>query len=64
LGELYLEKPIFQGSSSYNQLEKIIEVTGVPNIEEMSEVIESETSLAILKSLVDKMDKTRVSLKR
>jgi serine/threonine protein kinase len=55
LGELYLERPIFQGTSSLNQLEKIMEVTGAPDLDAMAEIIESETSMTVLKSLVDKI---------
>lgn len=35
LGELYLGRPIFQGSSTFNQLEKIIQITGIPNIDKI-----------------------------
>lgn len=53
LGELYLGKPIFQGSSTFNQLEKIIKITGIPNIDRISEIIQSETSIAVLKSFIN-----------
>lgn len=46
---MYLGRPIFAGTSCFNQLEKIIEVTGKPS-HDISDIIASETSQAVLKS--------------
>jgi mitogen-activated protein kinase 15 len=35
LGELYLGKPVFPGSSTLNQLSRIIEITGKPNVDDL-----------------------------
>jgi len=36
LGEMLLGKPLFPGSSTMNQLEKVVEVTGMPTAEAVS----------------------------
>ena len=38
LGELYLGKPVFPGSSTLNQITRIIEVTGKPKLEDLQEI--------------------------
>lgn len=53
LGEMYSGKPIFQGTSTFNQLEKIIKITGIPDIDKISDIIQSETSIAVLKSFIN-----------
>lgn len=36
LGEMLLGKPLFPGSSTMNQLEKVVEVTGMPTADAVS----------------------------
>ena len=36
MGEMLLGKPLFPGSSTMNQLEKVVEVTGLPTAEAVS----------------------------
>jgi len=50
LGEMLLGKPIFPGTSTLNQLDRIIEITGKPTQEDI-EVIGSESAGNILKPL-------------
>jgi mitogen-activated protein kinase 15 len=38
LGELLLGRPVFPGSSTLNQLSRIIEVTGRPELDELKEI--------------------------
>lgn len=38
LAEMYLNRPLFPGSSTLNQISRIIEVTGTPTEEELSEI--------------------------
>ena len=38
LAEIYLNRPLFPGSSTLNQISRIIEVTGTPNEEDLSEI--------------------------
>lgn len=64
LAEMYIGRPLFQGSSTFNQLEKIIEISGLPNIDKISEIIKSETSIAVLKSFVDDASNNLIMAKR
>jgi len=50
LGELLVGKPIFQGKSSLNQIEKVLELVGKPKAEDI-ESIESPHAETILNSL-------------
>jgi len=50
LGEIVNGKPLFPGSSTLNQLDKIIEATGQPTAEDL-EVIDSPLSMNLLSSL-------------
>lgn len=50
LGEIINGKPLFPGSSTLNQLDKIIEATGQPTAEDL-EVIDSPLSMNLLSSL-------------
>ncbi|EAL48573.1 mitogen-activated protein kinase, putative [Entamoeba histolytica HM-1:IMSS-B] len=50
LGEIINGKPLFPGSSTLNQLDKIIEATGQPSAEDL-EVIDSPLSMNLLSSL-------------
>ena len=38
IAELYLNRPLFPGSSTLNQISRIIEVTGTPNKEDLDEI--------------------------
>ncbi|KAL7722643.1 Mitogen-activated protein kinase [Entamoeba marina] len=53
LGEIINGKPLFPGSSTLNQLDKIIEATGQPTSEDL-EVIDSPLSMNLLSSLPPK----------
>lgn len=50
LGELYLGKPVFPGSSTLNQLSRIIEVTGKPSVDDLQE-IHSPLAMTMFESL-------------
>lgn len=50
LGEMNLGKPMFQGTSTLNQIEKVLEVTGKPTKEEIAS-IQSAQAGAIIDSL-------------
>jgi len=50
LGELFAGKPMFPGTSTMNQLEKIIEITGKPKVEEIDS-IKSPFALTMLEGL-------------
>ena len=50
LGELLAGKPIFPGTSTLNQLDRVIEVTGRPNQEDI-ESIQSSLAVTMLESL-------------
>lgn len=50
LGELLVGKPIFQGKSSLNQIEKVLELVGKPKSEDI-EAIESQHAETIIGSL-------------
>ena len=50
LGELLLGRPVFPGSSTLNQLSRIIEMTGRPSIEELRE-IQSPLAIPMFESL-------------
>lgn len=50
LGELLVGKPIFQGKSSLNQIEKVLELVGKPSAEDI-ETIESPHAETILNSI-------------
>jgi len=52
LGELLGGKPMFPGSSTMNQLDRIIEVTGRPSAEDI-EAINSEFAATMLESIPD-----------
>uniref|UniRef100_A0A8C9H7V4 mitogen-activated protein kinase n=1 Tax=Piliocolobus tephrosceles TaxID=591936 RepID=A0A8C9H7V4_9PRIM len=48
MAELFLGKPIFRGNSTINQLEKIIEIIGKPNKNDIDD-IESPSNISIIK---------------
>ena len=50
LGEMITGKPIFPGTSTMNQLDKIMEVTGFPDAEAI-ETINSKFASTMLQSL-------------
>ena len=50
LGEMLLGKPIFPGTSTLNQLDRILEVTGRPTKEDIDD-IKSESAASILDSI-------------
>jgi mitogen-activated protein kinase 15 len=50
LGELMCGKPMFPGTSTMNQLDKIIEATGTPSAEDI-EAIDSPFAATMLESL-------------
>lgn len=50
LGEMYLGKPMFPGTSTLNQIEKVLEVTGRPNKEDIASLQSSQAG-AIIDSL-------------
>eukprot|EP00826_Nyctotherus_ovalis_P050321 TRINITY_DN6152_c0_g2_i5.p1 TRINITY_DN6152_c0_g2~~TRINITY_DN6152_c0_g2_i5.p1 ORF type:complete len:221 (-),score=68.16 TRINITY_DN6152_c0_g2_i5:128-733(-) len=50
LGEMFLGKALFQGSSTLNQLDKILELTGTPKLEDI-EAIQSPLAISMLGSL-------------
>jgi len=50
LGEMFLGKALFQGSSTLNQLDKILELTGIPKLEDI-EAIQSPLAMSMLGSL-------------
>lgn len=57
LAELFLGRPLFQGSSAIAQLERIFEVTGKPAREEL-EFVRSEASRSIVESMAVGRKKT------
>lgn len=50
LGEMLTGKPLFTGSSTLNQLDRILELTGIPKLEDI-EAIQSPLAMSILESL-------------
>lgn len=50
LGEMFMGKALFQGSSTLNQLDKILELTGTPKLEDI-EAIQSPLAISMLGSL-------------
>lgn len=50
LGELIIGKPVFPGTSTLNQIERIIELIGKPLAEDI-EALESQISWDILRSI-------------
>lgn len=50
LAEIFLGRPIFQGTSAISQLEKIFEITGKPTREEL-DFVRSEASRSIVESM-------------
>ena len=50
MGEMLLGKPIFPGSSTMNQLDKIMEITGLPTQEDIAS-IKSPFAATMLDSL-------------
>ena len=51
LGEMLTARPVFPGSSTMNQLEKIIELTGKPGADEISKI--SEYAMTMLETMPD-----------
>ena len=56
VAELYLSKPLFPGSSTLNQLSRVIEITGKPSVNDLSE-IHSPLAMTIFESLNLKKEK-------
>lgn len=52
LAELYLSKPLFPGSSTLNQIQRILELTGVPTEADLQE-IHSPLKLSVFEKLAD-----------
>ena len=50
IAELYLNRPLFPGSSTLNQLSRIIEITGKPTPEDLTEV-HSPLAMTMFESL-------------
>ncbi len=50
LGEMLLGKPIFPGTSTLNQLDRVLEITGIPKLEDI-EAIQSPLAMSMLESL-------------
>jgi len=50
LGELLAKRPIFPGTSTLNQIERVIELTGRPNAEDVAS-IKSTLAGTMLESL-------------
>lgn len=50
LGELILGKPVFPGTATLNQIERVLELTGKPKPDDI-EAIESKISYNILSSI-------------
>ena len=50
LGEILLGKPMFPGTSTLNQLDRILEITGIPKLEDI-EAIQSPLAMSMLESL-------------
>ena len=50
LGEMLVGKPIFPGTSTLNQLDRILELTGIPKLEDI-EAIQSPLAMSMLESL-------------
>ena len=50
LAELLLGKPVFPGTSTLNQLDRVMEVTGRPSVEDV-EAINSPLAATMLESL-------------
>jgi len=50
LGEMYMGKPMFPGTSTLNQIERVLEVTGKPNKEDV-ESLQSSNAATVIDSL-------------
>jgi mitogen-activated protein kinase 15 len=61
LGEMLSGRPMFPGTSTMNQLEKIIEVTGMPSAEDL-EAIKSAYAATMLESMPPTRQTTLASL--
>ena len=66
MGEMLLGKPIFPGSSTMNQLDKIMEITGLPTQEDIAS-IKSPFAATMLDSLpspkIKKMSEVNIQTK-
>ena len=60
IAELYLGKPLLPGSSTLNQISRIIEVTGKPSVADLQE-IHSPLALTMFENL--NLDRKRRSFK-
>eukprot|EP00347_Sterkiella_histriomuscorum_P014899 403359091 len=56
LAELYLNKPLFPGSSTLNQLSRLIEITGKPTVQDLQD-IHSPLAMTMFESLNLNKDK-------
>lgn len=63
LGEMFLGKPMFPGTSTMNQLDRILEITGVPSQEDV-DAIDSPFAATMLESLLEGKKKTSVDFRR
>jgi len=50
LGEMLIGKPMFPGTSTLNQLDRILELTGIPKLEDI-EAMQSSLAMSMLESL-------------
>ena len=51
IAEMYVQKPIFPGSSTLNQLQRILEFTGIPDPKDLAD-IHSPLALSVFEKLV------------